>query len=188
MLSRRAALFSLAGLLFAPARAGGAHGRRAPARAFFEDYRISRYLQLASEIQALRSDESRVGRLRALARDPAGEIFPLCRMLFEAGPTGFFREPELGGPGFIDGDSVGNWPLQPIALFRNVPILIVRGYGVGGHTEPPADYLDYCLKDCRWRALRYAPVDPETLADVVERFIQNHPAITDPDWIRRQAR
>lgn len=190
MLSRRAAVFSLAGLLVAPARVVRARGRRASPRPFFEDFRISRYLELASEIQALPSDEARGNRLRALASESAGpgEIFPLCRMLFEERPDGFFRRPNLGGAVFVDGDSVGNWPLEPIALYRSVPILILRGYAMGGHQESPEQYLAYCLKDCRWRALRYVPVDPETRADVVERFIQNHPAIIDPDWIRRQAR
>ena len=183
-------IFALVGVAFAPNRAARAR-RRPAARSFFDDYRISRYLDLASELQSLPSDEARVKRLRALARDPSGtaEIFPLCRMLFEAHPNGFFRHPELGAPMFVDGeDSIGNWPLEPIALYRDVPILIVRGYTLGGEPESPGEYLAYCLQSCRWRALRYVPVDPETVADVVERFIHAHPAIGDPDWIRRQAR
>lgn len=191
MPSRRAALLTLAGILAVPARALHARARRpATSREFFEDFRISRYLRLASEIQALPSAEARAKRLRALARETAetGEAFPLCRMLFEEGPDGFFRRPGIGGPVFVDGDSVGNWPLEPIALYRNVPILIARSYLLGGHAESPRDYLEYCLRACRWRALRFAPVDPGTLADVVDRFLRAHPAITDPDWIRRQAR
>lgn len=190
MLSRRAALLAFAGLLVSPGRLHARRRRRATPRGFFEDFRVSRYLQLASEIQTLPSDHERAKRLRALARETVetGETFPLCRMLFEERPEGFFRRPALGGPVFVDGDSVGNWPLEPIALFRNVPILIVRSYELGGHAESPEDYLKYCLQACRWRALRFASVDPETLADVVERFLRAHPAITDPDWIRRQAR
>jgi hypothetical protein len=191
MPSRRAALLSLLGLLVGANRTLGARARkRTSSLPFFDDYRISRYLQLASEIQRLPSDDERAKRLRALARETVetGETFPLCRMLFEERPDGFFRRPALGGPVFVDGDSVGNWPLEPIALFRNVPILIVRSYELVGHAESPEDYLEYCLQACRWRALRFSSVDPETLADVVDRFIHAHPAITDPDWIRRQAR
>jgi hypothetical protein len=191
MLSRRSSLLAFVGLTLAPIGGLRARERRRPSpRPFFEDYRISRYLQVASEIQALSSDEARAKRLRALARDPseAGGMFPLCRMLFEERPDGFFRRPELGAPMFVDGDSVGNWPLEPIALYRTVPILIVHGYALGGEPESPGDYLEYCLQSCRWRALRYAPVDAQTLGDVVERFVHAHPAITDPNWIGRQAR
>jgi hypothetical protein len=191
MLSRRAAVVSLLGVLIAPARVLRARERRRTSpRPFYEDFRISHYLQRASDIQALRSEEARAKRLRTLAGDPAaaGEIFPLCRMLFEERPDGFFRRPELGAAVFVDGDSVGNWPLEPIALYRDVPLLIVRGYALGGEPESPGDYLDYCLQGCRWRALRYAPVDSQTLGDVVERFIRAHPAVTDPDRIRGQVR
>lgn len=167
--------------------------RRAAARPerFTDDFRISRYLQLASDFQALKPD-ARIRRLRELARDPdlSTEIFPLCRMLFRARDGENFRAPRLGGPGFVGGTR-GGWPLEPIALFEGVPILVVHGYGLGGLAEPATMYLDYCLQSCRWSDSRYVPKSAPVLRAVVERFIAGHPEVaavaTDADWLRRQA-
>lgn len=52
-----------------------------------------------------------------------------------------------------------DWPLEPITLYKGLPILIVRGYTVGGRPEPPETYLEYCLKECKWRTTKYQLVD-----------------------------
>jgi hypothetical protein len=154
---------------------------------FTDDFRSSRYLQLASDLQALPPD-ARIRRLRDLARDPdrSTEIFPLCRMLFQAKGGQAFRRPGLGGPVFVG--TSGGWPLEPIDLFEEVPILVVRGYGLGGLAEPATMYLDHCLKSCRWSDLKYVPRSASVLKAIVESFIAAHPEVaTDVDWLRQQA-
>src|SRR5690349_20222773 len=83
--------------------------------AFLEGYRIRHYLESAVDLQKLEPAQ-RAERLKALAADPkrASEVFPLCRMLFEAKPQGEFRRPMIGGASFIDGGDHADWPLEPI--------------------------------------------------------------------------
>lgn len=81
-------------------------------------------------------------------------------MLFQAKPGGEFRGPMIGGAFFIGG-TYRDWPLEPIAVFDHVPILVVTGYVLAGWPEPPGWYVDYCLKNCQWRDARYEAVPPE---------------------------
>src|SRR3954468_11262392 len=113
---------------------------------FIESYRIAHYLQVAEELQKLDAGK-RIARLKELAVDPkrGSEIFPLCRMLFEAKPNVEFRRPRIGAPDFVGGGQMADWALEPITLFDQVPILIVEGYNVAGYPEPPLSYVDYCL-------------------------------------------
>jgi hypothetical protein len=129
--------------------------------------------------------------LRILAHHPrrSPEIFPLCRMLFEAKEGELFRRPALGGPWLVAHGSTPNWPLEPIAIFKGVPILVARGYTLLGHPESPPDYLEYCLKACKWREARYTPRSPHELQAIVEQFIAVTPAVAvDADWLRAQAK
>lgn len=139
------------GLLSATSASPHTPARSTP-RAFTDDYRISDYLSAAAQIQAKAPDE-RIEVLRILAHHPrrSPEIIPLCRMPFEAKEGEPFRRPALGGPWLIAHGSTPNWPLEPIAIFKGVPILVARGYTLLGHPESPLDYLEYCLKACKWR-------------------------------------
>ena len=158
--------------------------------AFTTDYRIDRFLQLASVFQEL-DELDRADPLRWLARDPhhGSNIYPLCRTLFMARPGGEFRPPMIGGAMYVvDCPDGQDWPLVPIALVEGVPILIVRGYILAGHPESPEDYLEYCLAECQWRDERFVQRDAAELRDIVQRF--SHARIerqADRDWLARQA-
>jgi hypothetical protein len=149
---------------------------------FLDRFRIAHYLESAVKLQALEPDKRRAG-LKALASDPkrASQVFPLCRMLFEAKPGGAFRGPLIGGFGFLDGGDYADWPLDPITLVDGVPLLIVDegNFTLGGFTETPAEYVDYCLKECKWRDAKYAVVGTAKLKAIVEKFIAAHPKVVE---------
>jgi hypothetical protein len=78
--------------------------------------------------------------------------------------------------------------LEPITVFENVPILVVTGYMLYGYPEQPGSYVDYCLKDCRWRDAKYDTVPPQKRKEIVEKLITAKPkAKDDADWLRQQA-
>ena len=157
--------------------------------AFLENYSIQHYLESAQELPKLEPAQ-RAERLKRLAVDPkrASEVFPLCRMLFEAKPKGKFRRPMIGGASFIDGRDYADWPLEPITIFEGVPILIVSGYVLGGFPEQPEWYVNYCLKECAGRDTKYEPVAREKRKQIVEKFIAANPKVNDDvDWLLRQA-
>ena len=157
--------------------------------AFIEGYRISCYLEVAVELQKV-EPAARAVRLRDLARDlnRASEVFPLCRMLFQEKKRSEFRRPMIGAASFVGRTAYHDWPLEPITIYQGVPILIVRGYKLGGEPEPPQSYVEYCLSNCRWSERKYAPAEKARLREMVSGFLAANPKFAaDADWIRRQA-
>lgn len=153
---------------------------------FMKDYRISHYLQVAVDLQRLDPDR-REARLRELAADPkrGSEVIPICRILFEAEDAAGFRRPALGVPQFV---AEGDWPLEPIALLDGVPILVAYSYMIAGQPEPPIAYLEYCLENHGWRAMKYETHEQAVLQKIVEQFIAAHPDAKDrAAWLREQA-
>ena len=156
---------------------------------FTAGFQIMGYLRVAAELQHLRP-ELRVARLRDLAGDPvrSDEIFPLCRMLFEAKDGGVLRPPMLGAPVFLSGTSARDWPLVPIALFEGIPVLVVKGYNLAGLAESAHAYLDYCLKAGRWRGQAYVPATSKQLRAIIDRFLTSRPSMrADAEWVWKQA-
>jgi len=171
----------------------GAQPARGPAQlnpfAFIEDFKITHYLESAVEIQRL-DLQKRADRLKEIAADPqhASELYPLCRMLFDAKPDEKFRRPLIGGPMFIDGREIANWPLEPITIRQNIPILVATGYVLGGHAEEPEKYLAYCLDKCQWRDVKYAVAEKSEIKKEVEAFIASNPKFAArAEWLRQQA-
>lgn len=157
--------------------------------AFIEGYRASHYLDLAVRVQKL-EPAAREAALRELAQDRkrASQVYPLCRMLFEAKGKGEFRRPAIGGAAFLGGTTYEDWPLEPITVYQGMPILIVGGYMLRGFPEPPGSYVDYCLKTCTWSKTTFAPADPARRRRLVGEFIAAHPKLArDADWLRAQA-
>jgi len=156
---------------------------------FVREFRAAHYLELAVALQALAPHE-RAARLRALASDPSRshEVFPLCRMLFEARDGGVFRRPSIGGTVFLAG-TYQDWPLEPITLSDRVPFLIVRGYQLGGKAESAARYVAYCLAKCRWSQRKYTAESAARIGDALERLLSSTPLLrTHVEWLREQTR
>jgi hypothetical protein len=156
--------------------------------AFMDGYRISHYLNVAVELQALDPDR-RAARLRDLAVDPerASEAYVLCRMLFEAKGGGEFRRPMIGAATFMDYGTYTDWPLEPITIQDGVPILVVTKYSLGGQPESPVKYFRYCQANCKWRDIKYEKFDAARVKKVIEAYIAANPKLEDAgDWIRGQ--
>ena len=156
---------------------------------FISDFKASHYLTEAIRLQKL-DETARVAALRELSRNSkrASDVYPLCRMLFEAKEGKEFRAPRLGAPGFVGTTNAADWPLEPITIHRGVPILVVTGYALFGLPEPPQAYLDYCLGACRWTTERFSPVDEDSRRRILKEFIKSHPKTEGPfDWLTAQA-
>lgn len=154
--------------------------------AFLENYRISHSLDAAAELRKL-DETARAAELRERARDRkrGSDVYVLCRMLFEARPGQVFRRPRIGAASFPGNTSYSDWPLEPIALEQEIPILIVRGYTLAGLPEPPGSYVEYCLSSCTWRSAG----PPGHPAAVVAKFLDAYPKLAgDAEWLLKQAR
>ena len=177
----------IAALLLVPiACAGPRHaGVNTPGR----EYRVSRLLRLAVHLQSL-DVPAREARLRELSRDPGlvDDFFPLCRMLFEARPEAEFRRPLISLPWFAGGTDFKDWPLEPITIYRGLPLSIVRGYELAGYPESPQQYLEYCLSKCAWRRQEFEYVDRPAQRALIAEFIQSNPGLAgDSKWLLAQA-
>lgn len=146
---------------------------------FIEGFRSRHSLELALELQAL-SQQDRLARLRKIANSgprPA-ETFVLCRLLFEPRPGEPFPRPLLGAPVFVGADAaqpLAAFPLEPIELRDGVPILVVRGYSLGGLPDTPAGDLQRCLDHARWRTTPLTPRTPAQIRAAFDGFLRDHP-------------
>jgi beta-lactamase regulating signal transducer with metallopeptidase domain len=118
------------------------------------------YMRLADDLMAL-DEPRRAAALRAMANAKLeGQTIALCRMLFQAKPDSEFRRPGLGGPQFVGtGTEIKDWPLEPIALIGEVPLLIVEGYDLAGKAEPAKDYLQFCLANYAWTKRDFSEIE-----------------------------
>jgi hypothetical protein len=141
-------------------------------------YKVNPYLRAAVALQGM-GRERAVEHLRAWAAKGDDDRFiVLCRMLFTARPGGEFRRPLLGAALFVGGDMLQatdseykNWPLEPIELVDGVPLLVTRGYALGGRAEPPSSYLAYCVKHCDWSTFRFRAKSPAQKAAALKKLM-----------------
>ena len=135
-------------------------------------FRIQPYLQAAVKLQAM-EERDRVEWLTRHAKSGRydEQVIVLCRMLFQAKDGGEYGRPMLGAPQFVGKASGPAWPLEPIAVFKDVPIVVVRGYALAGHPESASSYLKYCLNTCRWTSRKYREIDDEELEKRLDEFV-----------------
>jgi hypothetical protein len=171
------------------AGAGGPSTRSNDPYGFSRGYQVSHYLEQAVALQKLDA-EARVKELQAMAADPAraSEVFPLCQMLLEDNGKGKFRRPRIGGPQFVDGGTMADWPQEPITLFQDIPILVATTYMLAGSPERPADYVTFCLANGKWRETKYAVLEAGEIRKRIDAFLAAHPKIAgaSADWVRKQ--
>jgi hypothetical protein len=120
------------------------------------------------------------------------QVVILCRMLFEKKEGGDFRRPMLGGASFLGDTSCDQWPAEPIAIHKGIPILITREYVLQGEPESSTAYLEYCLMNCQWSACQYAEQDAEGLKKIMADFVKTNDwkralSAEDESFLRRQA-
>jgi hypothetical protein len=101
----------------------------------------------------------------------------LLRLLFVPADPGMSLPPlRVGKPEDIDAPPLDDFPLYPLALIDDVPLLIVTGFMVGGLPEDPRPHVDFYERFCelRPRPLR-PPNNPLPLAEAL---------MTSPQWYR----
>lgn len=122
-------------------------------------------------------DKSRViDGLRKYCHQHAGDnqwakestrVFLLLRILFVPTDAGAqFPTIRIGKPLDTETPSTQDFPLYPLVLTEDVPLLIVSGYMTGGVLEEPTSHLDFCERHCRLRPVALRPPDnPLPLAE-----------------------
>jgi hypothetical protein len=137
------------------------------------EFRSADYLQAAAGLQALGRDEA-VRKLEEWVEFSRCEeqVVILCRMLFVADSGKESAKPRTGRylchPG---GTGEDDWPLEPIALFDDVPFLVGSGRVVAATAESASDYLKRCVRDLTWRTGKYQVRSPEQMKEIVHRFV-----------------
>lgn len=143
-------------------------------------YQPDPYLSAAATLQTA-GKEKGGETLRRLCKQAGDlkrgdQVIVLCRMLYAAKPGREFRRPRLGGPVFLGGTALKDWPAEPIVLVDGVPFLVVRGYVLAGEPERPEDYVDYCMRNCDWRTERFAPKSSEEKQKALAKLLAS------PKW------
>ena len=95
-------------------------------------------------------------------------------MLFVPREKKEFCRPGLGVAHFLAGTNYKDWPLVPIALHKNMPILITYGYSLFGSAELSMGYVDYCAKECDWNKNKFKSLDSKTIASAVDDWLALH--------------
>ncbi len=126
----------------------------------------------AATLLVARPPEERVALLRrylAVRPDPPEGLFAVVRMLVEVpAPThaatefpgvlqpGWLRPPALGGPVPAPPADLRQHPRWPVLVAADVPLVVVRGYVLGGSPEPLSMHLDG-LAGATWRTTPLRP-------------------------------
>lgn len=94
-------------------------------------------------------------------------VFLLLRLLFVPTDTGaHFPTIRIGKPSDTETPPVADFPLYPLVLLEDVPLLIVSGYMTGGVAEQPSSHIDFCERHCQLRPVALRPPDnPLPLAE-----------------------
>jgi hypothetical protein len=70
---------------------------------------------------------------------------------------GFFRPPMLGAADWYP-DYPTKFPLFPLVIVDDIPLLPIRGYSLAGQAESPQEHLSF-LKQARWRSQLLRPTN-----------------------------
>lgn len=140
-----------------------------------QTFRIIPYLRTAIKLQSMSQEEAEA-TLRAWAQDTNNneKVAILCRMLFESENDEPLRRPRLGDPVFVGGE-MSNWPLEPITIYKDIPICIVSGYVIGGLPEHGMNYLNYSIKNGSWTKRRYTLPEIDEIKQIIEEFMLKTP-------------
>jgi len=135
-------------------------------------FKIAPYLRVAQDLQDKGKDAA-VEKLRGWASTGKYEeqVFVLCRMLFVSRDKTKFRRPGIGKAHFFGGTDYKDWPLAPITVHKDVPILITYGYSLFGKAEPSLSYVDYCVKECDWSKNHFKVLDRKVIAAAVDDWL-----------------
>jgi hypothetical protein len=140
-------------------------------------YRVDPYIQVAHRLQVM-GKAAACKKLLALSdsehSDYDEKIAVLCRMLFAKRLGSDFRPAGIGDFIFFGGTDSSDWPLAPIEIIDGVPFDITWGYTLHGNSEPPQEYIRYCMSNCTWSEIKFEHKTKhqknEALAKLLVRF------------------
>jgi hypothetical protein len=124
-----------------------------------DGYKVDPYIRAAAALQKMGKDEA-CRRLRALTgkKGDGVPVANLCRLVFKAKKGSTFRRAAIGAVGFLGETSYEDWPLDPFEVVDGVPFVVTDGsYFLAGVPEFDKEYLDYCMKECDWNDVKFAP-------------------------------
>jgi hypothetical protein len=140
------------------------------------NYSIKTTLDTAYQLQEL-GETKAIAKLKSWAKGNPDDLrtIVMCRMLFK-GKQAPLRRPYLGEALFFGGTTYADWSLEPIAIFEGVPVLITRGYLLGGEAESAEAYLSYCIQNGSWGSNRYTDMTSGQINASLTRFL------ADTNW------
>lgn len=107
-----------------------------------------------------RGKQQSLATLRSSGNNPAKheQVFLIARLLYEPAESDrTLPHLDLGQPDLPGADDNRQFPVFPLHLVEDLPLLLVGGYLVGGESLPPSVYLDWCANYGR---LRNKPLSP----------------------------
>jgi hypothetical protein len=141
-----------------------------------DDYKVDPYTRVAEVLQKMGKDKAcRLLRSCTEQKDGRGVPVPnLCRLVFKVKKDSKFRRAMVGAVGFLGGTSYKDWPLDPFELVDGVPFVITDGSLVlAGEPESDKNYLDYCMKECEWNDVKFAPKTAAENEKALEKLLSS---------------
>jgi hypothetical protein len=128
-------------------------------RTFGGNYRADTYIRAAQVLQKMGKVQACL-LLGRCAEDPVSRapVGDLCRLVFKAKNGNTFRRQGIGAFGFVGGTDYKDWPLDPFEIVDGVPFVVRNSRGpFAGLPESDKAYLEYCIRECDWNDLKFAP-------------------------------
>lgn len=136
----------------------------------FDDYNPVAVIQAVNGLQLLGKDAA----LDAIESHPIGSghygLFWALRALFDLPASRGFPPVRLGVPTISPPTSPETLPRFPIVIVRDIPLLVVRGYSLGGLPEPVLDHVVYYRVHGTIRGQPLKP--PSTANGIVAEFLE----------------
>jgi hypothetical protein len=154
------------------------------ARMQFEDYNPDHIIEAVNALQPLGKQKSLELIKSYLDKRDRGNdatgLFWVLRVLFDVPASPGFPPVRIGQPDIPPPASAEALPRFPIALVNDVPLLLVRGYALGGFPEPVDAHLTYFQTH---GTIRPAPLAPrkDGIADELARVLKTAYAGSPPD-------
>jgi len=107
--------------------------------------------------------------------DDSTRLVLLLRLLFVPKSANLqFPTIRTGSPVVYPSLPEKDFPLFPLALVENVPLLISPGFNLGGLPQTPLSQIEFCERNC---VIRPAPLSPpDNPLPLAETLLKNRPA------------
>lgn len=106
-------------------------------------------------------------------------IMFLLRLLFVKSDGAPFPPMRVGAPTDVAGAPLEKFPRYPLVLEKDVPLLMISGFELGGFPEPAQPHIQHCRDHAELRADKLTP--PKDLSTVVDGLMGA------PKWYRPQS-